>query len=209
MSVRKWELYAEAHEKYRRDWPASKLSRDGWMEIDVCRTPWDLESLFTDELTNLVRNFFQCEFAVIFRSFLERDIDQVDESALWHRDNGPEAHLRIIAPLVETDGGTAVISLPDSEGLDYDPPTLNDRVPTFQEVGAKGRWEVVPEVGRAIIFQSTWVLHKAIPPRTKFRKAYQLGLVPWSEPWWVFEEKHGEALKDNVSAFPEYEKHEG
>lgn len=213
MSEHKWALYAEAHEKYRREYTGlcrdpgdTDLYRRGWDEIAVCDTPSNLESLFTPELTAMVVDFFQSHFAVLFASEMVRHLGEMDETCGWHYDAAPEAHLRIMAPLVESDGGTAIIDLEESQALDYCPQTIRDRKFDHAEFGASGRWEVKPSVGQALIFQPSRVLHKSIPPKTLERRVYQLGLVPWGEPWQVFEAEHGKNLRENANSFPDYQK---
>jgi hypothetical protein len=205
----KWAGYAAAHEKFRADSSYVQDDNDlvnlGWQEIKVCDDPTDLESLFTPELTSMICNFFQSEFAVVFRGVMERGPGDVDESAFWHLDQGPEAHLRILAPLTENDGGTAVISLEDAKNIDYDPADVRDRLWDISHLGEHTAWLVSPPVGEALICQPTRILHKAVSPSSGVRRVFQLGLIPWGEPWQAFEAEHGEGLMGNANSFPMYE----
>lgn len=201
----KWDNYAEAHRRYRLsyspkvfDYRCLELQRLGWMEIPVCPTT-DLHELLTPELTGLICSFFQSEFAVVYRGEMEREQGEMDESALWHRDEGPLAHLRLLVPLVESTGGTAVISL--TETVDYNPMCLADRLPDLTGLGEHTPWLVTPPVGEGLIMQSTRTLHRAVP--TGARRIFQCGFIPWNEPWEVFEKEHGE-LMTNANAFPNY-----
>ncbi len=212
--VEKWGRYADAHRQYRADYLAKAkgrrftcgdeletLRRLGWAEIPVNPTT-DLNALFTSELTGLVSGFFGSHFAVVFRGEMERGPEDRDESAFWHRDSGPFAHLRLLVPLVESDGGTAVVSL--TEPVDYDPVTLNERRSNLEGLGEHTPWLVTPPVGEALIIQASRVLHRAVPPSKGVRKIFQVGLIPSLEPWQVFDRKHP-LLRKNTNSFPEYE----
>jgi hypothetical protein len=199
-----WAMYAESHEackrgEYHQD--DNDLTRLGWQEIDI-GTPTNLEALFTPELTAMCCNFFESEFAVIFRSEMERQPGEVDVSALWHLDHGPFAHLRIMIPLTENDGGTAVVSIEDTEKCPYRPEMLSDRRVSLEGYGNPPAWFVSPSIGQALIFQPTRVLHMAVPPKTSVRRVYQLGLIPWNEPWQRFDEKYGARFRSNRNTFP-------
>lgn len=199
-----WGWYAESHDRcrvssYRQD--DNDLRNLGWQEIDV-GTPTNLEALFTPELTAMCRNFFESEFAVLFRGEMERQPREADVSAMWHYDHGPEAHLRIMIPLCDSDGGTAVVSLEDSRNCPYRPEMIDQRQVTLKDFGNPPAWFVSPSVGQALIFQPTRVLHMAVPPKTKKRRVYQLGLIPWNAPWQEFEEKYGPKFFRNRNTFP-------
>ncbi len=135
----------------------------------------------------------------------------IDESYLWHVDNGPSCHLKLIIFLNDDhDGATAVISRQDSRKF-IDAGYLQHRrmfhLSDFAEEHGISYtpYKVQPKAGSGLLFEPTNVLHKGVYPTFGERRVFQMGIIPWGEPWESFYEDHWAKGYTNSNGFPRYE----
>ena len=196
---------------------ASELDGHDYLPADsIC----DVEIMFMDTfrvIDDFLRGYFQSEFAPVFCSMLKMGPmgKEIDDSYRWHRDNGPSSHLKLIIFLNDDhDGGTAVISREDSRkfidaGYLFGLPEKKRlfRLDEFAEEHGISYtpYKIQPKAGSGLIFEPTNVLHKGIYPTFGERRVFQMGIIPWGQPWESFYEEHWAKGYTNSNGFPRYD----
>lgn len=165
-------------------------------------------------VTNILNRYFQSEFAPCFCSMLKMGPlveDEIDDSYRWHVDNGPSSHLKLIVYLNDDhDGATAVMSCQDSRKF-IDAGYLEQerlfRLDEFAEQHGISYtpYKTQPKAGSGLIFEPTNVLHKGMYPTFGERRVFQIGIIPWGQPWESFYEEHWAKGDTNSNGFPRYE----
>lgn len=173
-----------------------------------------LAGIFTDRVSELIRSQFQSEFAALFLSLqsVTATNNGLGQSAGWHCDWAPTAHLKILVYLNDDhDGYTEVIdreTTAEFKRIGYFPLT-NERLEDLGDLAREH--EIVeydpdcrqPSAGCALIFEPAMVLHKGNPPTHGTRHVLTIGVIPWGLPWGAFLDQHGEFFIGNTEAgFP-------
>ena len=196
----------------------------GLLDGETYLTPLQIPNLYNvfwrmfTVIKPLLRAYFQSEFAPCFCSMLKMGAlvgEEIDDSYRWHRDNGPSSHLKLIIFLNDDhDGGTAVISREDSRkfidaGYLFGLPEKKRlfRLDEFAEEHGISYtpYKIQPKAGSGLLFEPTNVLHKGVYPTFGERRVFQMGIIPWGEPWESFYEEHWAKGYTNSNGFPRYE----
>ena len=169
------------------------------------------------QITAKLHRHFQSEFAPVFCSMLKMGPmgEKIDESYRWHVDNGPSSHLKLIIFLNDDhDGATAVMSRQDSRKFIDAGYLEGERLFHVDEFAEEHGisytpYKIQPKAGSGLIFEPTNVLHKGMYPTFGERRVFQIGIIPWGEPWEKHYEEHWAKGYSSSNGFPKYVLGEG
>ncbi|MHC8510161.1 MAG: hypothetical protein ACYYKD_12385 [Rhodospirillales bacterium] len=179
--------------------PESVQSFDAGMENITLRNPENaralIEAMLTPEIDSRLTALFQSEYYVKhLRVQKVAPSEGGDISFKWHKDGGPEKHVKVILYLkssAETGGRTHFINLEQTAQLaaaGYDFVTLEDRLDDLSEFAAQrsGPFSVSShsfEAGEAVIFQPMRALHRGVEPDAGVRYTATLIILPHKNSW--------------------------
>ena len=154
-----------------------------------------LTTLMTQDVDQRLTALFRSEYRIkwfAFQKIAENNVNDV--SFLWHKDIGPEEHLKMIVYLSDTEetgGRTDFIDADTTEkirhvGYDYVAVTerFEDLRPFVEERGIPLTIHDSPFArGEAVLFEPTQVLHRGIKPTAAPRYTITLCILPHNQPW--------------------------
>lgn len=156
-----------------------------------------LPQVFTDELDEHIRSYFDSEYCVFWWSIYKIENHDEEEfySTKWHCDTGPERHLKVITYLngfSEHGSDTSYLDFDTSMALKEVGYLFNKLVDRTTDISPLCEHlnidyqpkSVEPEAGDTIIFNPNQLAHRAMAPKVgKPRYALSFCLVPSEVHW--------------------------
>lgn len=153
------------------------------------------EAMLNSDIDARLTEFFQSEYWVgQFAAQKVSPSKDKDMSFKWHKDGGPEKHVKIILYLsdsAETGGRTDFINQAHTRRLaeaGYDFISTNSRRADLSGLAAEHgvEYEIISrgfKAGEAVIFKPGFVLHRGIEPESGVRTTVTLLLMPGKNHW--------------------------
>lgn len=189
--------------------PAREHIQNVLMTADIVRELMPaIRRVLARPVTDLCECFLQSHFKInSLRVYRAMPNDRPEVSFRWHLDAAPPTQLHVFVYLTDPgpngEGGCTeflprnVTAQLNRSGYAYKP--IQDRAIDLDEIDGGAAFKPLverplPGLGGAMIFTPGTALHRGIPPRTSYRDALLLVLLPSLDPWPIALAAHGSEM---------------